>query len=76
MLRFLSGKNCIVLVATHDLEISPIRFYERKGLVQPERRADSKYREYGMEDIAILKSIILYRKLDFSIEEIGQLEKK
>lgn len=56
-----------------DMDISTIRFYERKGLVQPKRRADSKYREYGMEDIAILKSIILYRKLDFSIEEIGQL---
>ena len=59
-----------------DMDISTIRFYERKGLVQPKRRADSKYREYGMEDIAILKSIILYRKLDFSIEEIGQLVKK
>ena len=53
-----------------NVDISTIRFYERKGLVQPKRRADSKYREYSGEDIGELKSIILYRKLDFSIEEI------
>ena len=56
-----------------NVDISTIRFYERKGLVQPKRRADSKYREYSGEDIGELKSIILYRKLDFSIEEIRLL---
>ena len=53
-----------------DLDVSTVRFYERKGLVTPARREDSKYRDYSEDDIMTLKRIILYRKLDFSIEDI------
>lgn len=53
------------------LSISNIRFYERKGLIGPDREADSKYRKYTEEDLNRLKQILLYRKMDFSIEVIG-----
>lgn len=50
------------------LSISNIRFYEKKGLLEPKRSQISKYREYSAEDIERLKQIILLRKMDFSIE--------
>lgn len=33
------------------LTISNIRFYERKGLLEPERNDQSKYRNYSEQDI-------------------------
>ncbi len=53
-----------------DVDVSTVRFYERKGLVTPARREDSKYRNYSEEDVMTLKRIMLYRKLDFSIDDI------
>jgi len=55
------------------LSISNIRFYEKKGLIEPDRNQDSKYRDYTGEDVKRLKEIILYRKMDFPIESIHQL---
>lgn len=47
-----------------------IRFYEKKGLLQPRRNRVNNYREYTKEDIQTLKTIKLFRKLDLSLEEI------
>lgn len=55
------------------LSISNIRFYDKKGLVGPARDADSKYRNYTDEDVAVIRRIVLYRKMDFSVELIGKL---
>ncbi len=52
------------------LTISNIRFYERKGLIDPDRREDSKYRDYTPVDVDLIKRIVLYRKMDLSIEDI------
>ncbi len=52
------------------LNISNIRFYERKGLLKPVREEDSKYRNYTDEDVTRLKQILLYRKMGISIETI------
>ena len=52
------------------LNISNIRFYERKGLLSPVREEDSKYRNYTNEDVLRLKQILLYRKMGISIETI------
>ena len=48
------------------LDVSSIRFYERKGLINPDRGEDNKYRDYSLEDIECLKQIVLLRKLDMS----------
>lgn len=52
---------------------SNIRFYEKKGLLTPARKAESGYRDYTEEDVYRLKLIVLYRKMDFSIEKIEAL---
>ena len=52
------------------LNISNIRFYERKGLLSPVREEESKYRNYTEEDVLRLKQILLYRKMGISIETI------
>lgn len=58
------------------LSISNIRFYEKKGLIEPDREQESKYRDYTEEDVKRLKEIILYRKMDMSIETIYRLMSK
>lgn len=52
------------------LSVSNIRFYEKKGLLKPDRDTDSRYREYSEEDIQILQKILLLRKMDISVEVI------
>lgn len=52
------------------LSISNIRFYEKKGLIEPAREAENQYREYTEADLLRLKQITLYRKMNLSIEYI------
>ena len=51
-----------------------IRFYEEQGLLSP-GRAENGYREYGREDVLLLKQIKLLRKLAVPIEEIRSVLK-
>lgn len=50
-----------------------IRFYEKKGLIRPERNQENDYRQYSVEDIERLKTIKMLRKLDFSVENIKEV---
>lgn len=52
------------------LNISNIRFYERKGLLTPKREQDSQYRDYTEEDVLQVKTILLYRKMGIPIETV------
>lgn len=52
---------------------SQIRFYEKQGLFSPERK-DNNYRKYTEQDIELLKKIIIFRKMGFSVEEIKLLQ--
>lgn len=56
------------------LERTNIRFYEKEGLLNPERK-ENGYREYSEEDLQLLMKIKLLRRLDFSIEAIRSLIK-
>ncbi|ADL03952.1 MerR family transcriptional regulator [Lacrimispora saccharolytica] len=49
-----------------------LRFYEKKGIIQPEKQKNG-YRTYTYEDIKKLSSIMFYRRLNFSIEDIGRI---
>ena len=51
-----------------------IRFYEDKGLLNPDRNPQNDYREYSLEDVRLLEKIKLLRKLSVPIEEINLLE--
>ena len=55
--------------------MSSIRFYERKGLLLPERESGSKYRDYTEADVQRIKQIFLYRKIGISVETIELLLK-
>lgn len=57
------------------LSISNIRFYEKKGLLEPARDQESKYRNYTEEDILRLKKNIIFRKMDLSVEQIDTMLK-
>ena len=51
-----------------------IRFYEKEGLLTPGRNADNGYRNYGDEDVEVLRKIKLLRKLDVPMEEIRKMQ--
>ena len=47
-----------------------IRFYEEQGLLCPRRNPENGYRDYGDEEVQVLRRIRLLRKLDVPIDEI------
>ncbi len=50
-----------------------IRFYERMGLLRPDRDHDNSYRNYGNADVERLKTIKLLRSLYLPIEDIRRI---
>ncbi len=50
-----------------------IRFYERMGLLKPDRERENHYRNYGDADIRRLKTIRLLRSLFVPVGEIRQV---
>ena len=56
-----------------DISRSNIRFYEKQGLISPERR-NNNYRDYSEQDILALKKIIILRKMGFTVEEIHLIQ--
>lgn len=50
-----------------------IRFYEAQGLLSPGRNSENGYRDYGDEEVQILRRIKVLRKLGVPIEEIRQM---
>ncbi len=54
------------------LERTNIRFYEKEGLLNPERK-ENGYREYSEDDLQLLLKIKLLRRLDFSVDAIRSL---
>lgn len=53
------------------LNVSSVRFYERKGLLMPQREDGSKYRDYTDEDVQRIRQILLYRKMGISFMGMG-----
>ena len=51
-----------------------IRFYEEQGLLSPRRNSENGYRDYGAEEVAVLRQIKLLRKLGVSLEEIRRMQ--
>jgi Hg(II)-responsive transcriptional regulator len=55
------------------LGIETIRFYERRGLLNPPSRRESGYREYNDESVSRLTFIKKAKDLGFSLDEISEL---
>lgn len=49
-----------------------IRFYEKQKLIHP-KRGENSYRDYSIEDVAVLKKIVIFRKLGLPVSEIEDL---
>lgn len=50
-----------------------LRYYDEIDLLKPARVASSGYRIYGQEQVDTLQQILLYKELDFTLEEIKTL---
>ncbi|MBR3823653.1 MAG: MerR family transcriptional regulator [Lachnospiraceae bacterium] len=46
-----------------------VRFYEKEGLIRPERGGNG-YRDYSEEDVERLRKIIIFRKLGMALTDI------
>ena len=55
------------------VNIQTVRFYERKGLVLPERRTDSGYRMYTAEAVRRILFVRHAQEMGFSLREIEDL---
>lgn len=56
------------------LTAKSIRYYESKGLLQVKREEENLYRSYTQENVQQLKRIHLLRFLDFSIDQIRDIQ--
>lgn len=52
-----------------DIPRATVRFYEKEGLLRPQR-GENGYRAYSRQDIEDLKKIIIFRKLGFSLTDV------
>lgn len=52
-----------------DIPRATVRFYEKEGLIEPQR-GENGYRDYNEEDIDILKKIIILRKIGIAVSDI------
>ena len=49
-----------------------VRFYEKNKLIKP-KRGNNSYRDYSNEDIAILRKIIIFRKIGMTVSDVQKL---
>jgi len=52
-----------------------IRYYEKFGLISPDSRRESNYREYGPETLSVLRFIKKTKELGFTLAEIKEMIK-
>lgn len=53
--------------------VRTLHHYDAIGLLSPSARSQAGYRLYTEEDVTRLQHVVVYRRLDFSLEEIAQL---
>lgn len=53
--------------------VRTLHHYDEIGLVVPSERSPAGYRLYTEEDLRRLQHVVVYRRLGFPLEEIGQL---
>lgn len=61
------------VAAAAGVEVSTIRYYERRGLVQEPPRTDSGYRQYDESVVHRVRFVRQAQRLGFTLEEIEEL---
>ena len=61
------------LARNAGVELSTIRYYERRGLVTPATRRSSGYRQYNADAVRRVRFIRHAQQLGFSLREIREL---
>lgn len=56
-----------------NVSVRTIHYYEKMGLIHPEKIGENGYRYYGEEEFARLQRILTFKLLGFSLEEIREL---
>ncbi len=69
----MSGLTIGKVAKSAGIGIETVRFYERKGLIQPLARSESNYRLYADDGIARLQFIKRAKTLGFTLREIKEL---
>lgn len=59
------------LVREFGVSARTLRFYEEKGLLNPQRRGSGRF--YGRRDRARLKYVLMGKSVGFSLEEIREM---
>lgn len=55
------------------VSVRTLHHYDQIGLLKPLRQQDNGYRVYSEQHLAKLQQILLYRQLDFSLEQIRDM---
>ncbi|WP_459195850.1 MerR family transcriptional regulator [Wukongibacter baidiensis] len=56
-----------------NISTNKLRFYEKKGMIQPKRDDENNYRYYTESDLIKLQAILLYRLLNMPIKDIKNI---
>ena len=67
--RFKIGEAARILGVSPDL----LRYYEKKGVVSPEKDENNDYRYYDFWDINFLMDCLWFKNFGFSIEQIADI---
>lgn len=56
-----------------SINANKLRFYEKKGLIMPNRNSVSGYREFDKDDLLNIQLILTYRSFDIPIQDIKSI---
>ena len=58
---------------TYGVTVRTLHHYDEIGLLQPSERTPAGYRVYTGVDLERLSTVVVYRRLGFTLDEIGEL---
>lgn len=61
------------VAGTYGVTVRTLHHYDEVGLLHPSERTHAGYRLYTADDLQQLSTIVVYRRLGFRLEEIGEL---
>ena len=61
------------LAKAAGVKVSTLRYYERRGLLQPDARTEGNYRSYGSESVERLTFIRAAQRAGFTLTDIARL---